>query len=139
MTTRKTIEEDFKRWKEAFEGHSTNSTIMSQENPTTEEGFLRLMIIDEKTVVKDFVVTHAVKEVVSRKRKYVEWFTTGPDGKKLGVSLQWKRREEVWRNTSDEEIDAINKEVDRLVAQGGGGTLDAERLRQELRENHKSI
>ena len=106
-------EESLKRWKELFlrskEKGSKNIQVQGQEAPTDEEGFLRLTIIDEARGIKEFVVTSVLTDVINRKRNRAEYFTTLPDdGSKIGVSLQWRKREHVWENVTDEHIERLH-------------------------------
>ena len=108
--------ESIERWKVIFKeskqkGSNKNIQIQGTEQPTDEEGFLRLTIVDEKGGIKEFIVTHVLTELMERKRNRAEYFTTLKDGSKIGVSLQWKKREEVWQNLSDADLDRINKMV----------------------------
>ena len=110
--------ESIERWKEIFKeskhkGSNKNIQIQGTEQPTDEEGFLRLTIVDEKGGIKEFIVTHVLTELIERKRNRAEYFTTLKDGSKIGVSIEWKKREDVWRNLSDADLNRINKMIDK--------------------------
>jgi hypothetical protein len=110
------LEERYQRWANVIKSKSKNVQIQGQEPPETEEGFLVLTIIDGKSPgIKEFVVTHMVTEVANRQRNRAEYFTTAKDGNKIGVSLEWRRREEAWKNLSDKDLEEINKTVDEAV------------------------
>ena len=105
--------ESIERWKKIFERNGTNVEMQSTEPPLDEEGFLRLTIVHEKhgIKVKEFVVTNVLRELIERKRKYAEYFDTLKDGSKVGVSIEWKKREDIWQNLSNADVDRINKMV----------------------------
>lgn len=89
--------ESIERWKKIFEWNGTNMEMQIIEPPLDEEGFLRLTIVHEKhgIKVKEFVVTNVLRELIERKRKHAEYFDTLKDGSNVGVSIEWKKKEEI--------------------------------------------
>ena len=99
----------FLKRQEAAEKDSKNIQVQGQEPPTDEEGFLRLTIVDENRGIKEFVVTAVLTDVINRKCDGAEYFTTLPDdGSKIGVSLEWRKREHIWENVTDEHLERIH-------------------------------
>jgi hypothetical protein len=85
MTTKE--KERFERWGEAINSDATNTQLIGQEPPETEEGFLVLTLIDgTQPGLKEFVVTHAAEQVVKRKINHVEYFSTKKDGSKITIN-----------------------------------------------------
>ena len=91
------------RWTDAVTREAKNIQIIGQEEPTIEEGFLVLTLIDARRYgeggageygVKKFNVTHAIQEVANRQRNRAEYFSTNLEGDKIGVSLEWRKEPE---------------------------------------------
>lgn len=110
--TEKEKTERFERWARTLHTSGTNVQIVGEEPPETEQGFLVLTLVDgERGGTKEFVVTDVVGEVVNRKRKRAEYFSAKKEGYKIGVSLEWRSREEAWKNLTDKDIEQINMTV----------------------------
>jgi hypothetical protein len=108
-------QESLERWAEIVSDEVSNTQVMGQDPPTTDEGFLVLSIVvaGEHYGVKPFVVTHVLEEVVNRKRVRAEYFTTiEKTGQKVGVSIEWRTREYAWTNSTDKDLQEYNKIAD---------------------------
>jgi hypothetical protein len=119
-------QEDVDRWAKLM--HIPGKNIQQWDNtpPNYEEGFLRMTIIDgSPNRTKSFVVGETLGMVLARKWKSAEYFTTTEEGRKIGVSIEWKQRDDVWRNTSDEELQLIRRWTGKIRVEKEGGTIEA--------------
>ena len=98
-----------------------NHQILSRDAPTDDQGFLTLTLVSDEGA-KEFVVTNTLQQLLGRTTKYVEYFSTAENGKKLGVSLEWQTRDEIWTHLSDKDLGDIRKfmqsEVSNLLQDG---------------------
>jgi hypothetical protein len=108
------LKQRIERFRKALREKGTNLQIFSQEVPTDEEGFLTLVLISEQGL-KQFVAVDAIKRLMDRQTKYIEYYSTDGKGKKLGVSLEWVKQEEDLNGSSKKKLGRIQV---RLTVKG---------------------
>jgi hypothetical protein len=107
--------------------------------PTEEEKSIRLTIVDTSEGTKEYVVIEALTQFINRHNKFVEFFTIRQDslGTKVGVSLEWVKRDEVYLrgHTTDKEIEKLTEPTktafNNLAMTGKPQEIDLQSVREE--------
>lgn len=116
------------RWREALHDKATNLQFQSGDEPDQEEGFLTLTLINHKGKMHKFVVSYTLKQLIDRQTKYIEYFSTDTQGRKIGVSLEWRKREEAHRAT-DKQFQETLRRMTKLVEEQPEITLQDQHIK----------
>jgi hypothetical protein len=113
-----------------------NIQIHSQPTvkPSNEDNHIRLTLVDQKEGTKEFTITETLQQFLGRDSKFIEFFTTRADGTKVGVSLEWVKRDELYLrgHTTDKEIEQLTeptkKAFDKLAMTGKPQEVDVSKV-----------